>query len=466
MSREHLVILGAGPGGYTAAFLAADRGMKVTLVDAQKSPGGVCLHKGCIPSKALLHVAGNINESRLAKEWGVDFGDPTIDLDRLRNWKEGVLLKMSGGLTMLCKQRGVNYIHGSAAFKDSHTITVSGRDPLEFDHCILATGSRPALPKLFQEGGPRIMDSTAALTLTDIPQRLLVVGGGYIGLEIGSVYAALGSRVCVVEMTNELLPSVDRDLVRPLQGKLSKDFEAIHLNTLVTSVVAEGNSVSVIMKSGEETVEETFDRILVSVGRCPNSDAIGLNNTEVELDGNGFVKVDEKQKTTDSSILGIGDVVGGPMLAHKASYEARVAVEGLAGEETRPSNRTVPAVVFTDPEIAWCGLTESDARLKGEKVEIARFPWAASGRAQALGRTNGISKLVLEAGTGRVLGVGIVGHGAGELIAEGVLAIEMGATAKDLAHTIHPHPTLSETLMEAAEVFFGTATHVHKRSRK
>ena len=466
MSREHLVILGAGPGGYTAAFLAADRGMKVTLVDAQKSPGGVCLHKGCIPSKALLHVAGNINESRLAKEWGVDFGDPTIDLDRLRNWKEGVLLKMSGGLTMLCKQRGVNYIHGSAAFKDSHTITVSGRDPLEFDHCILATGSRPALPKLFQEGGPRIMDSTAALTLTDIPQRLLVVGGGYIGLEMGSVYAALGSRVCVVEMTNELLPSVDRDLVRPLQGKLSKDFEAIHLNTLVTSVVAEGNSVSVIMKSGEETVEETFDRILVSVGRCPNSDAIGLNNTEVELDGNGFVKVDEKQKTTDSSILGIGDVVGGPMLAHKASYEARVAVEGLAGEETRPSNRTVPAVVFTDPEIAWCGLTESDARLKGEKVEIARFPWAASGKAQALGRTNGISKLVLEAGTGRVLGVGIVGHGAGELIAEGVLAIEMGATAKDLAHTIHPHPTLSETLMEAAEVFFGTATHVHKRSRK
>ena len=466
MSREHLVILGAGPGGYTAAFLAADRGMKVTLVDAQKSPGGVCLHKGCIPSKALLHVAGNINESRLAKEWGVDFGDPTIDLDRLRNWKEGVLLKMSGGLTMLCKQRGVNYIHGSAAFKDSHTITVSGRDPLEFDHCILATGSRPALPKLFQEGGPRIMDSTAALTLTDIPQRLLVVGGGYIGLEMGSVYAALGSRICVVEMTNELLPGVDQDLVRPLQGKLSKDFEAIHLNTLVTSVVAEGNSVSVIMKSGEETVEETFDRILVSVGRCPNSDAIGLNNTEVELDGNGFVKVDEKQKTTDSSILGIGDVVGGPMLAHKASYEARVAVEGLAGEETRPSNRTVPAVVFTDPEIAWCGLTESDARLKGEKVEIARFPWAASGRAQALGRTNGISKLVLEAGTGRVLGVGIVGHGAGELIAEGVLAIEMGATAKDLAHTIHPHPTLSETLMEAAEVFFGTATHVHKRSRK
>jgi len=466
MSREHLVILGAGPGGYTAAFLAADRGMKVTLVDAQKSPGGVCLHKGCIPSKALLHVAGNINESRLAKEWGVDFGDPTIDLDRLRNWKEGVLLKMSGGLTMLCKQRGVNYIHGSAAFKDSHTITVSGRDPLEFDHCILATGSRPALPKLFQEGGPRIMDSTAALTLTDIPQRLLVVGGGYTGLEMGSVYAALGSRVCVVEMTNELLPSVDRDLVRPLQGKLSKDFEAIHLNTLVTSVVAEGNSVSVIMKSGEEIVEETFDRILVSVGRTPNSDAIGLNNTEVELDENGFVKVDEQQKTTDSSILGIGDVVGGPMLAHKASYEARVAVEGLAGEETRPSNRTVPAVVFTDPEIAWCGLTESDARLKGEKVEIARFPWAASGRAQALGRTNGISKLVLEAGTGRVLGVGIVGHGAGELIAEGVLAIEMGATAKDLAHTIHPHPTLSETLMEAAEVFFGTATHVHKRSRK
>ena len=466
MSREHLVILGAGPGGYTAAFLAADRGMKVTLVDAQKSPGGVCLHKGCIPSKALLHVAGNINESRLAKEWGVDFGDPTIDLDRLRNWKEGVLLKMSGGLTMLCKQRGVNYIHGSAAFKDSHTITVSGWDTIEFDHCILATGSRPALPKLFQEGGPRIMDSTAALTLTDIPQRLLVVGGGYIGLEMGSVYAALGSRVCVVEMTNELLPSADRDLVRPLQGKLNKDFEAIHLNTLVTSVVAEGNSVSVIMKSGEETVEETFDRILVSVGRCPNSDAIGLNNTEVELDENGFVKVDEKQKTTDSSILGIGDVVGGPMLAHKASYEARVAVEGLAGEETRPSNRTVPAVVFTDPEIAWCGLTESDARLKGEKVEIARFPWAASGRAQALGRTNGISKLVLEPGTGRVLGVGIVGHGAGELIAEGVLAIEMGATAKDLAHTIHPHPTLSETLMEAAEVFFGTATHVHKRSRK
>jgi dihydrolipoamide dehydrogenase len=266
-------------------------------------------------------------------------------------------------------------------------------------------------------------------------------------------------------MTNELLPGVDRDLVRPLQGKLTKDFEAIHLSTLATSVVAEENSVSVIMESGEETVEETFDRILVSVGRRPNSDAIGLDNTKVELDEGGFVKVDEQQKTTDSSIFGIGDVVGGPMLAHKASDEARVAVDGLTGEE-RPLNRTIPAVVFTDPEIAWCGLTESDARLKGEKVEIARFPWGASGRAQTLGRTDGMSKLVLEAGTGRVLGVGIVGHGAGELIAEGVLAIEMGATAKDLAHTIHPHPTLSETLMEAAEVFFGTATHVHKRSRK
>ncbi|KMP11608.1 dihydrolipoamide dehydrogenase [Candidatus Nitromaritima sp. SCGC AAA799-A02] len=466
MSQERLLVLGAGPGGYTAAFYAADRGMKVTLVDAQDKPGGVCLHKGCIPSKALLHVAGLLGESRKAKDWGIDFGEPRIDLERLRRWKEGVVSKMSGGLAMLCKQRGVDFVCGQAAFLNSHSIKISGKDTLDFDRCILATGSRPVLPESLGRAGSLVMDSTAALELADIPPRLLVVGGGYIGLEMGTVYAALGSRVSVVEMTDALLPGVDRDLVRPLQAKLNNEFEAIHLNTKVVSVSRKEESASIVMEGPPGSMEETFDRVLVSVGRQPNSGDIGLENTGVELDENGFVKVGSRGWTNDPAILAIGDVTGEPMLAHQASHEARMAIEGLVEKETSSVNRVIPAVVFTDPEIAWCGLTESVAKQNAVKIDVARFPWAASGRAQTLDRTDGTTKLILEPGSGRILGVGIVGSGAGELIAEGVLAVELGAGAGDLAHAIHPHPTLSETLMEAADVFFGTATHIYKLPRK
>lgn len=466
MSKEHLLVLGGGPGGYSAAFYAADLGYKVTLVDANDKPGGVCLHRGCIPSKALLHVAGLINETRRAKAWGIDFDEPKINLERLRGWKDEIASKMSGGLITLCKQRGVDFVHGRGTFESSNTIKLSNGSSLSFDRCILATGSQPAIPENFTSVRSLVMDSTEALNLPVIPERLLVVGGGYIGLEMGSVYSALGSRVTVVEMMDGLLPGVDRDLVRPLQAKLNKEFECIHLNTKVTSVSDKGQSRLVAMETANEKFEDSFDRILVSVGRRPNTDGLGIERTKVELDGKGFAKVDLKRQTSDPAIMAIGDVAGEPMLAHKASHEARVAVDGLDGKDVSFADRVIPAVVFTDPEIAWCGLTESEARSSNTDVAIARFPWGASGRAHTLDRAEGTTKLVLEPGSGRVLGVGIVGHGAGELIAEGVLAINMEASAEDLAHCIHPHPTLSETLMESAEVFLGTATHVYKRPRK
>ncbi len=466
MSKDHLVVLGAGPGGYTAAFYAADLGYKVTLVDANDKPGGVCLHRGCIPSKALLHVACLLRESRQAKEWGVCFDDPTIDLELLRGWKEGIVGKMSGGLVTLCKQRGVSFINQRGAFENSNTLKLAGGNSINFDRCVLATGSQPAIPDNFRNAGSLVMDSTTALNLPEIPERLLIVGGGYIGLEMGSVYSVLGSRVTVVEMTDGLLPGVDRDLVRPLQALLKNEFESIRLTTKVLSVAERDQSGFVTMETAGERSEETFDRILVSVGRRPNTSGLGLENTKVELDDKGFVKVDLKRQTSDPTILAIGDVAGEPMLAHKASHEARVAVDYLSGKNASFADRVIPAVVFTDPEIAWCGLTESEARSNNVDVVIAKFPWGASGRAQTLGHAEGTTKLVLEIGTGRVLGVGIVGHGAGELIAEGVLAINMGAKAEDLANCIHPHPTLSETLMESAEVFLGTATHIYKRPRK
>ena len=466
MSEDHLLVLGAGPGGYTAAFYAADQGYKVTLVDAADKPGGVCLHRGCIPSKALLHVADFLGEARQAGEWGLSFNDPQINLERLREWKDGIVAKMSGGLVTLCKQRGVNYINQRGSFVNSNTVKFEGGESVNFDKCILATGSQPVVPDSFLHAGSLVMDSTTALDIADIPERLLIIGGGYIGLEMGSVYCALGSRITVVEMTEGLLPGVDRDLVRPLQAKLKNEFKSFRFNTKVVSVSQKGQSLVVIMESGDEKFEETFDRVLVSVGRRPNTSGIGLENTSLEMDEKGFVKVDPKRQTSDSSILAIGDVTGEPMLAHKASHEARVAIEGLSGKDISFTDRVIPAVVFTDPEIAWCGLTESEAKNMNCDVTIAKFPWVASGRAHTLGRAEGMSKLILGKETGRVLGVGIVGHGAGELIAEGVLAINMGSKAEDLANCIHPHPTLSETLMESAEVFLGTATHIYKRPRK
>jgi len=458
------LVLGAGPGGYSAAFLAADLGMKVTLVDSHPKPGGVCLHRGCIPSKTLLHIAKLINETRQASAWGLEFGEPRIDLEKLKRWKNDVVQKMSGGLVQLSRQRGIKFINGQGVFKDSNTLEISGNEKITFDHCILAVGSRPVLPELFSGLGPLVMDSTSALQLNDIPPRLLVVGGGYIGLEMGSVYEALGSQVTVVEMTGGLLPGVDRDLVRSLQARLKKGFENILLNTKVISATANPDGVRVKLESSDGTTEITFDRVLVSVGRQPNSSELGLENTKVKVDEHGFVKVSSEQQTSDKSIWAIGDVAGGAMLAHKASSDAHQVVEAISGQSPSQGKGTMPAVVFTDPEIAWCGLTETECLEKGRAVNISKFPWGASGRAQTFGRPDGLTKLILEPESDRILGVGIVGTGAGELIAEAVLAIEMDATAKDLASAIHPHPTLSETLKEAAEAWLGKSPHIYKKS--
>ena len=465
MSNVHLVVLGAGPGGYSAAFYAADQGYKVTLVDASDKLGGVCLHRGCIPSKALLHVSGLMAKIRQAKDFGVDFNIPHIDLKILNDWKEGIVSKVSDGLGQLCKQRGITYVTGRGVFVNSNTIKIFGSQSIVFDRCVIATGSRPVVPDQFVDSKSVVMDSTEALSLSSIPEKLLVVGGGYIGLEMGTVYSALGSRVTIVEFKDGLLPEVDRDLVRPLQEKLFNEFESVYLGTEVVSIRESGKLGHVTLASVNESKEESFDRVLLSVGRRPNTDEIGIENTKVELDSNGFVKVDLKGQTSDSAILAIGDISGEPMLAHKASHEARIAIDGLMGKGVT-EDTVIPAVVFTDPEIAWCGLTESEARKKSLKFEVAKFPWRASGRAHTLGRTEGSTKLILQPESKRVLGVGIVGYGAGELIAEGVLAINMGAKADDLSHCIHPHPTLSETIMESADVSLGRATHVYKRPRK
>ena len=461
-----LLVLGGGPGGYAAAFLAADMGMNVTLVDSGQKPGGVCLHRGCIPSKALLHLAKLINETREAKEWGIEFGEPEINIGQIRKWKNQVVDKIASGLVTLSKQRGVKFVTGHGVFQNSKTIVVSGKEKITFDHCILAVGSKPILPKMFEAMNPPVLDSTSALEVDAIPKKILVVGGGYIGLEMGTVYAALGSNVTVVEMMDRLLPGVDTDLVRPLQLRLKKQFENIFLKTRVESVEKKNSGFTAVLEGVVSEKEHTFDQILVSVGRQPNSNGIGLENTQVKTDENGFVEIDHKQKTADSSISAIGDVVGGAMLAHKAAAEARVAVEVIAGKEEMFDHRAIPAVVFTDPEIAWAGLTEAEARKINREIKIAKFPWGASGRAQTLGRPDGFTKLILDPETGQILGIGLVGSGAGELIGEGVFAIELGALAEDLALSIHPHPTLSETLMEAAEVYLGKSPHVYQKSSR
>ncbi len=466
--ETELVVIGAGPGGYPAAFAAADHGMQVTLVNADPKPGGVCLQRGCIPSKALLHVAKLIQETREARHWGLTFTPPKIDLAALRTWKSQVIGQLVGGIETLCKMRGVSLISAFASFVDSNTVELKHPDGhtsrLRFKHAILATGSSPAVPPIFRKDDPRVMDSTGALELESVPPRLLVVGGGYIGLEMGSVYAALGSKVVVVEMTAGLLPGADRDLVRPLQKRLEGLFESIMLNTRVESLdVKRGGVAAKLAMADGKSVEEKFDKVLIAIGRRPNSQGLGLENTKVQLDAKGFVVVDDQRRTADPAIFAIGDVAGEPMLAHKATREAKVAVEALAGEPAAFDNIAIPAVVFTDPEIAWCGLTETQAKAENREVTIARFPWAASGRAQTLDRTEGMTKLIVEPKTERVLGVGIVGAGAGELIAEGVLAVETAAVARDLADSIHPHPTLTETLMEAAESVLGQATHLYKK---
>jgi dihydrolipoyl dehydrogenase len=470
MAREttQLAVLGAGPGGYAAAFYAADLGMQVTLVDEEKNPGGVCLYRGCIPSKALLHVAKVIDEARHASAWGVSFGEPKLDIDKLRSFKQGVVDKLTGGVGQVAKMRKVKFIQGRATLAGPKAMKIAGpggESELQFEHCILATGSSPArVPPLALES-PRMMDSTSGLELPDVPKSLLVVGGGYIGLELGTVYATLGSKVSVVEMTAGLLPGADRDLVSVLQKRLETLFSKIMLNTKVVKVAEEKNGIRVTFE-GEGAGDQTFDRVLVAVGRRPNSSIPGLETTGVKVDAQGFIETDGQRRTAEPTIFAIGDVAGEPMLAHKASHEARVAVEAIQGHRAVFEPLAIPAVVFTDPEIAWTGLTEAQAQAEGRDIEVAKFPWAAIGRAITIDRPDGLTKLVLDKKTGRILGVGIVGSGAGELIAEGTLAIEMGATAEDLKMTIHPHPTLSETLMESAEVFFGQSTHVYKPKRR
>jgi dihydrolipoamide dehydrogenase len=470
-SETQLAVIGGGPGGYAAAFLAADLGLQVVLIDPEANPGGVCVYRGCIPSKALLHVAEVVSTSRRAKNWGVDFGEPRIDLDKLRGFKNAVIDRLTAGTGQLVKYRKVRYLQGHAEIVDAHNLLVTlkngGDERVRYDHAILATGSSPVrVPSLNLESD-RVWDSTQALDLPTVPETLLVVGGGYIGLELGTVYATLGSEVTIVEMTSGLLPGADRDLVDVLARRIGKLMKAVLLNTKVVRMTEDSAGIRVTLEGADLTKpEQVFDRVLVSIGRRPNSDIPGLNRTAVHVDGRGFIIVDAQRRTSEPSIFAIGDVVGEPMLAHKASHEGRIAVEAIVGEKVAFEPRAIPAVVFTDPELAWCGLTETQAVIENRAVAVARFPWAASGRAISIDRIDGLSKLVLDPETGRVLGVGLVGSGAGELIAEGVLAIEMGATATDVKLSIHPHPTLTETVMESAEVFFGQATHVYRPKKR
>lgn len=467
MSKK-LVLIGAGPGGYTAAFHAADRGMDVTLIDQDPVLGGVCLNRGCIPSKALLHIAKIITESREAVALGLTFEAPRIDLDKVRHFKTGVVKKLTGGLSLLAKQRRVTVVTGRASFLTSNLIAVFQSDghhqEITADHVILATGSLPiGLP--FAPPSPRVWDSTRALDLDEIPKRLLVIGGGYIGMELATVYQALGSAVTIVEMTPSLLPGADRDLSMILQRRAKTLFEEIRLKTRVTAIHDKGECLSVDFESDAgETNHQDFDNVLVAIGRKNSFEGLGLANTKVSLTDDGkCIRVNAQRRTDDPNVYAIGDIAGAPMLAHKAAAEARVAVEAIAGEKTGFDPKAIPGVVFTDPEIAWCGLTETQAKEQGLDVTVSKFPWAACGRAVTLNRTDGTTKLIADTATGRILGAAMAGPGAGDMIAEAVLAIEMGALAQDVALSIHPHPTLSETFMEAAEGLFGQATHIYRK---
>lgn len=466
--KTEIVVLGAGPGGYAAAFYAADLGKKVILVEKDKALGGVCLNRGCIPSKALLYAAHTLSAARESAHRGIVFATPTIDVAKLRSWKESILARLSGGVAQLAKARGVTVINGRGYFEDSRTLRVEtdeGQKLISYETAIIAVGSKSAMPRAFDLGNPRIMTSREALEVEDVPENLLVIGGGYIGMELGTVYATFGSKVVLVEALDTILAGADPDLARPVIAYAKKAFKEVRLKTKVSKMSTSGKQIKVEFDKDGQKTEELYDRVLVAVGRSPNTEDIGLENTKVSFDDKGFVHVNEKQQTTDPAIYAIGDIAGGVLLAHKASKEARIAVEVIVGEESAFVDVTIPAVVFTDPELAWCGLTEAEARAKGIEVEVAKFPWAASGRALSFDRPDGLTKLIIEPETERILGVGIVGVGAGELISEGVLAVEMGATAKDIALSVHPHPTLSETLMEAAEAYYGHATHTMVRKR-
>ncbi|HVM47510.1 MAG TPA: dihydrolipoyl dehydrogenase, partial [Candidatus Acidoferrum sp.] len=461
-------VVGAGPGGYAAAFYAADLGKKVVLVEREKVLGGVCLNRGCIPSKALLHAAHGVTSARESEHRGITFSAPAVDVNKLRTWKNSILGRLSNGVAQLAKLRGVQVMQGRGYFEDSRTLRVEtdqGQQFVHYDHAIIAVGSKPAMPRDFDLGNPRVMTSTEALEVEDIPENLLVIGGGYIGMELGTVYATFGSKVVLVEALDTILAGADPDLARPVIAYAKKAFKEVRLKTKVGKMSTSGKHIKVEFNVNGQKQEELYDRVLVSVGRSPNADDLGLENTKVSFDERGFIHVNERQQTTDPAIYAIGDIAGGVLLAHKATKEGRIAVEVIAGQDSAFVNVTIPAVVFTEPELAWCGLTESEAKAKGMAVEVAKFPWAASGRALSFDHPEGLTKLVIDPDSERILGVGIVGYGAGELISEGVLAVEMGATAKDLALAVHPHPTLSETLMEAAEAFYGHATHTLVRKK-
>jgi dihydrolipoamide dehydrogenase len=464
--NTEIIVVGAGPGGYTAAFYAADNGKKVTLVEQSQRLGGICLNVGCIPSKALLHATDILREAKESANRGIRFGAAQINLDQLRSWKDSILDKLGQGIKGLAQKRGVQILHGRGHFEDSQTLRVEtseGQKFIRYEKAIIAVGSKPAMPSAFDLGNKRVMTSTEALEIQDIPQDLLVVGGGYIGMELGTVYAALGSNVVVLEALSSILTGVDPDLVRPVTRIAQKAFKEIRVDTKVLKMATAGKQIKVTTQKDKEQREELYDRVLVSVGRAPNYSDLGLENTQVTKDDKGFIQSNPQQQTDDPNIYAIGDVNGGALLAHRASKEAKIAVEAILGRASAFDNVIIPAVVYTNPEVAWCGLTESEARDKGIEVKVSKFPWGASGRALTLDRPDGLTKLLIEPESERLLGVGIVGVGAGELISEGVLAVEMGATARDIADSVHPHPTLSETLMEAAEAFYGTATHTISR---
>ena len=456
-----VVVIGAGPGGYAAAFMAADLGLKTLIVDKEANPGGVCLYRGCIPSKALLHAAKVLTEAEEAASIGIEFGEATIDVEKLADWKQSVVNKLTGGLGQLRKARKVEHIQGTARFVDANTLEVTDSgEKVSFKHAIIATGSRPIVPGPMALESDRLMTSTEALELDGIPDSLLVVGGGYIGLELGTVYAALGSAVTVVEMMDSLLAGADQDLVKVLAKRVHENFEEVLLSTAVVSMEEVEDGIKVTFNPQREQV---FEKVLVSVGRRPNSENLGLENTKVVVNKQGFIEIDNQCRTAESHIFAIGDVSGQPMLAHRATHQGRLAAEVIHGSKAVFEPHGIPAVVFTDPELAWVGLTENEAKAQGRPHKVSKFPWGASGRALTLGRSDGLTKVIVDTETERILGVGIVGPGAGELIAEATLAIEMASSVKDLGLTIHAHPTLSETVMEAADVFFGHSTHIKSK---
>jgi len=463
VQETEVLVIGSGPGGYAAAFRAADLGLEVTMVDMEERPGGECLFRGCIPSKTLLYLAELIHDAERASTMGVTFGEPRIDLEAIRTWKRKVIDHLAEGLVTLSRKRGVQRLKGRAVFEGSDRVRLHDSEVshIKFRHAILATGSRPTpFPDMAFKTGDLIMDSAGALEVADVPATLLILGGGYVALEMGMVYASFGSRVTLAVRSDRLLRGADPDLAVPLIRRLKDMFEAIHFNTIASSLKVVKNKVKTTLEGEIENPKQTFDRVLVAMGRQPRSEDIGLENTEVEVDKRGFVMVDEQQRTTDKRIFAVGDVAGGPLLAHKAFREGKVAAEVIAGQPSAFDVRAIPAVVYTDPQVAWCGLTEEEARKRKQPVKVERFPWKFSSRATTMGAGEGLTKILIDPETERILGLGITGRETEGMISEGVLAIEMGALSQDMALTIHPHPTLSETVGEVADIFLGSATHI------